>query len=118
AAALEQIKDEAGATTPVTKNGKQFADYIRLMAFCGARRDETLRLKWADVDFERKQLTIGADGSNKKHKPRVMDFNPELEAHLLDMDKRRAPDTQWRFPSPQRGEKDIQAKSFRESLEM
>ena len=28
------------------------------------------------------------------------------------------PDSDWMFPSPQRGEKDIPAKLFRESLEM
>jgi integrase len=33
------------------------------------------------------------------------------------MAKRAAPDTEWMFPSPQRGEKDIHAKSFRETLE-
>ena len=34
------------------------------------------------------------------------------------MHKRRAPDSQWIFPSPQRGEKDIPARSFRESLNL
>jgi len=33
------------------------------------------------------------------------------------MQTRRAPDTEWMFPSPQRGEKDIPAKSLRETLE-
>jgi integrase len=47
-----------------------------------------------------------------------VDFNPKLKAHLLEMHKRRAPDSQWLFPSPQRGDKDIPAKSFRESLEL
>ncbi len=100
------------------RKAQQFADYIRLMAFCGARRDETLRLRWADVDFERKQLTIGADGLSKNHKPRVIDFNSELESHLSVMGKRKAPDSQWLFPSPQRGEKDIPAKTFKESLDL
>jgi integrase len=34
------------------------------------------------------------------------------------MKTRRAPDSQWLFPSPQRGDKDIHAMSFRESLEL
>ncbi len=49
-----------GETGQPLKNAQQFADYIRLMAFSGARMREALRLKWTDVDFERKQLTIGA----------------------------------------------------------
>jgi len=100
------------------KNGQEFADYVRLMACCGARRDETLRLKWSDVDWERKQLTIGSDGMAKNRKARVVDFNTELEAHLKAMEARRAPDTQWLFPSPQRGQKDEPAKSYVETMRL
>ncbi len=100
------------------KNGCEFADYVKLMAACGARRDETLRLKWSDVDWERKQLTIGSDGMAKNRKARVVDFNAELEAHLKDMATRRAPDSQWLFPSPQRGERDEPAKSFVETMRL
>jgi integrase len=98
------------------KNAQQFSDYIRLMAHCGARRNETLRLLWSDVDFERKQITIGSDGQSKNGEARTVDFNSALVAHLRDMQKRRAPDSQWLFPSPQRGERDTHAMTFRESL--
>jgi len=98
------------------KNGREFADYVKLMAACGARRNETLRLKWSDVDWERRQLTIGSDGMTKNRKARVVDFNAELETHLKDMATRRAPDTQWLFPSPQRGQKDEPAKSYVETM--
>jgi integrase len=109
---------EAAVKDKTFKNGREFADYVRLMAACGARRDETLRLKWSDVDWERKQLTIGSDGMAKNHKARVVDFNAELEAHLKDMGTRRAPDSQWLFPSPQRGERDEPAKSFVETMRL
>jgi hypothetical protein len=46
----------------------------------------------------------------------VVDFNPRLRDHLSVMQTRRAPDSEWLFPSPQRGERDERAKSFRESL--
>lgn len=98
------------------QNGRQLADYIKLMGFCGARKSETLRLRWPDVDWTRRQLTIGADGATKNREHRVVDFNPELEAHLRDMQTRRAPDSEWLFPSPQRGETDRAAKTFTESL--
>jgi integrase len=100
----------------ISKNGAEFTDYIRLLTYSGARMAEALRLKWSDVDWQQKQLTIGADGLSKNRKARVVDFNPDLENHLKAMKSRRAPDTEWLFPSPQRGKKDIQAKTFRETL--
>jgi integrase len=111
-----QINELCEKALEVSKNGREFADYILLLSYSGARMSEALRLKWADVDFERKQLTIGSDGMSKNHKARVVDFNSKLETHLEEMKSRRAPDTQWLFPSPQRGNQDIPAKSFRETL--
>ncbi|MBE0540680.1 MAG: tyrosine-type recombinase/integrase [Verrucomicrobia bacterium] len=98
------------------KNAQAFADHIRLMSFSGARMTETLHLKWSDVNGERKQLTIGSDGEAKNRTARRMDFNPHLEAHLQAMLTRRVPDSDWIFPSPQRGDRDIRTRTFRESL--
>lgn len=111
-----EIQTLCEAAKANSKNGQQLADYLWLMACTGARRNETLRLRWADVDFERGQLTIGADGLAKNHESRVVDFHPQLEAHLKEMKTRCAPDSPWLFPSPQRGERDIHAQSFKESL--
>lgn len=106
------------ATVPVTQNAVQFSDYLRFLQFTGAREKEALRVKWADVDMDGGRVTIGADGDTKNHKGRTVDFNSKLAALLKDMQQRRAPDSQWLFPSPQRGEKDIPARSFRESLKL
>jgi integrase len=109
----------------ITKNGQELADYVKLMAFCGARRNEALALRWADADFQKEQLTIERQASKKEKDElpknltaRTVNFNPALKKHLLDMRTRRAPDSQWLFPSPQRGDKDIHAMSFRKSLEL
>jgi len=99
-----------------SKNGAQFADYLKLMGFCGSRMAETLRLRWSDVDWKNRQLTIGADGQTKNRKSRVVDFNPDLERHLEEMSRRRVPDSVWIFPSPQRGGQDRPALTFRETL--
>jgi integrase len=86
------------------RNGQSLADLIRLLAFSGAREMEALRLKWADVDLKNGFLHIGRDGKTKNRESRTVDFNPDLEAHLLDMKTRRAPDSPWVFPSPKRGD--------------
>ena len=107
---------EAAATC--SRNGEQLVDYFRFLAFSGARCNEALRIKWSDVDSNGRLLCIGADGSSKNGKPRFVDFNPDLERHLTTMFGRRAPDSEWLFPSPQRGWKDIPAKSLRESFKL
>jgi integrase len=118
AAAFQTRKNEAGEVVAVTKNAREFVDYVKLLAYCGARRNEALVLRWPDVDFEREQLTIGASGDTKNRTARVVDFNGKLKAHLLVMRTRRAPDSDWLFPSPQRGQKDLGARSFQESLKL
>lgn len=117
--------------SPVTKNGEQLCDFLRVLAFCGAREQEALRMRWAHVDFERRRLFIGAGdeftatgmsvgtgGTSKKRGSRAVDFNPQLEAVLREMDARRPPDSAFVFPSPQRGAHDFPAKSLRESFNM
>jgi integrase len=106
------------AALTCSKNGRQLVGYLRFLAFSGARCNEALRIKWEDVDFKEKLLCIGADGSSKNSKPRHVDFSPALERHLLEMFENRAPGTEWLFPSPQRGSKDIPAKSLRESFKL
>src|SRR5206468_1318225 len=82
----------------------------------GAREQELIKTRWPGVSFERKLLTIGADADTKNREARHIDFNKELETHLKAMAGRRVPDSDWLFPSPQRGSRDERAKTFRESL--
>jgi integrase len=116
---------------PLTKNGQQLHDFLRLLAFTGAREQEALRLRWSHVDLERGRIfigvdenftasamTIGSGGTSKSRSSRIVDFNRQLEGLLREMHVRRAPDSDWLFPSPQRGEKDIHAKTLRESLKL
>jgi integrase len=119
AATSGQRKNRKGQPVLTQRNAQQFCDYVRFMAFSGARASEALAVRWDDVAFGRKQLTIGADGDTKNRTARTVDFTPMLETHLMDMDARKAPDSKWLFPSPQRKEgKDTPAKTFRESLLM
>jgi integrase len=120
-AACATKKDKEGKEIPLTKNARQFVDYLKLMAYSGARRNEALGLQWDDVDFDNAQLHLRrqvTDRVNPEKNPngieplkngeeRTVDFNTKLRAHLEDMSSRLAPDSKWLFPSPQRGEKDI-----------
>jgi len=108
----------AAARSDCKKNGEQLADYLRFLAFSGAREQEALRIKWVDVDVERERVTIGADQLSKNWESRTVEFNPQLGALLREMRQRRAPDCAWLFPSPHRGPRDEHAKSFRESLKI
>ena len=115
---LADIESICDAALIASKNGQQFGDYIRFLAYSGAREQEALRVRWSDVDFKQHILTIGADGDTKNRETRRVDFNSALEAHLIGMNQRRAPDSQWLFPSPQRGDRDERALTFRESLKL
>jgi len=97
-------------------NGQEVADYLRLLFLTGARMAEAMRIRWSDVDWNNRQITIGWDGEAKNRHWRIVDFNTELEAHLRDMNSRRPPNSVWLFPSPRRGQEDLPVKSFRDSL--
>jgi integrase len=100
------------------KNGEQLADYLRFLAFSGAREQEALRVRWTDVNLDAEHVTIGSDGLSKNWESRTVEFSPQLAGLLREMYKRRAPDCSWVFPSPRRGQSDEHAHSFRESLKM
>lgn len=97
---LAEIEQVCEKGLEVSKNGRQVADYIRFLTFSGAREYEALRIRWEDVDLQRGLLCIGADGDTKNRSARWVDVTPQLEAHLREMSGRRAPDSQWLFPSP------------------
>ena len=106
------------ARTACRKNGAQVVDYIRFLAFSGAREQEALRVRWADVDLQAERVTIGSDGLSKNWESRTVEFNPQLGTLMGELHRRRAPDCSWLFPSPKRGPRDEHAQSFRESLKM
>jgi len=111
------------------RNGDQIADFLLLLAYTGAREQEGLKLRWSHVDLNRCCLHIGAGedfvsgsvmlgdaGDTKTGTGRQVQLNPQLQAHLLDMKSRRAPDSQWLFPSPRRGKQDLRVTTLRGAL--
>jgi integrase len=115
---------------PLTKNGDQLEDYLRFLAYTGAREQGALRVRWNHVCFDTRRVYIGAPadftasaagsigegGDDKGHGAPYVNFNPALAALLKTMHDHRAPDCSFLFPSPQRGKRDIPARNFRQSL--
>jgi len=106
------------ARTHCPRNGQQFTDYLRFLAFSGAREQEVLRMKWSDVDLSERRIVIGADGLTKNGEARTVELNSRLENLIAEMQTRRAPDSEWLFPSPHRGKADKRTITFRNSLRL
>jgi integrase len=110
----EDVERLIAACRPeTTKNADLLFYYLRFLALTGAREKEGLGCRWDGVDFGQKFLTI-PDGKNGEDRP--VNFNPELEELLFEMWQNRPPDSSYLFPSAQRGEKDISARSLRKSF--
>jgi len=112
---VEEMERLCRTALKCSRNGKQFVCYFRFLCFSGARASEALRIRWADVDFDNRQLVVGADGNTKNGKSRVVDFNDDLEKLLVDMHRNRT-SSRWLFVSAQRGSEGQRARSFRETL--
>lgn len=75
-------------------NGKFLCDYLKLLAYSGARRSAALKAKWADVSFDRRQITF----LTKFDKHVTCDFNAKLEKHLVQMAVERDGTSPFLFP--------------------
>jgi hypothetical protein len=107
--------------------GQAFHDFLRLLQFSGGREHETCVQEWTSVTWSRKAKFNGDGGPDfkKGHKvpgnlffpgkrakagggepaeDRWVDFNDNLEAHLLSMYERRDPSSNWMFPGRKEGE--------------
>jgi integrase len=105
-------------TPDATKNADLLKFYLRFLVLTGAREKEALRVRWTDVDSEKRLVTIGADAASKSGHHRTVNFTPELDSLVREMIAARPPDSSFLFPSPQRGPKDIPAHSLRESFRL
>lgn len=111
----EQIQTICGAAAG--KNAEQFVHYIWFLAFSGMRRDEAIRRRWDEVNWDRDRGHITIDAQSKGKYARKVHLSDELRSHLEIMRATRAPDSAYIFPSPWRGDQDLPAKSFRDTLE-
>jgi integrase len=93
---LKAICDEAINNHPRT--GKQLADWITLAMWSGGRVTELLRLKWENVEWEKRQLVFPALNTKSGYERRV-NFNTELEKHLRAMKENANPQDELLFRS-------------------
>ncbi len=113
---IEEIqKYVSTALAECPKSGRQFADYLQLLMFTGARETEALSLQWGDICFDQKQVRFHRN--TKFGKERWLDFNPKLEAHLKDMHARRDEQSVWLFPSPRPNLQGGRITNFRRTFE-
>lgn len=79
----EAIKKLLEAASP------KFRQIITIFILTGIRLGEFLHLRWADIDFRRKQIIIQnrEDWQTKNRKPRVIPMHPTVENILKDLPK-------------------------------
>jgi len=98
----------AEALKPMAHYRGQFlADYIKLLAYSGARKTAGLKAEWKNVNWQAKQITF----FTKFDKWVTVDMNPKLEAHLQDMQSRRSA-SGFLFPGDYDGHQGDPHKSF------
>ena len=68
--------------------GSKAADLVEGLAYSGMRVGESRRTVWGHIDFEREQLLVIPD---KTEKPRTVHMNPSLKALFLRMKGDRTP---------------------------
>jgi len=112
-AQIDSIIEHAGTAS---KNFKLLRFYIRFLYSSGCREQEAVKIRRADVDMVRGVVHVGSDGDTKNRQGREIQFNVSLREVLSEILEALPPDTKWLFPSPQRGKKDIHAKTLRESF--
>ena len=86
---LGRVLSEAEARSDVSSDA---AATIRLLLFTGCRRREILRLRWDEVDLERRELRL----RESKTGPRTVSLSPPAARVLAD--RPRVPGLHWVIP--------------------
>lgn len=97
------------------KNGQLLHDLLRFLGYSGARKTESLKMLWRDVELDGGLIRFR---NPKGGIARAMELNPSLRAHLEDMKSRRDPESSYLFPSPERGSRDEHARNLAEAFKL
>jgi hypothetical protein len=66
-------------------NGKEAADFARLLVFTGMRVDEARHLTWGDIDFENGRIRVR--GTKSETSERTVPMIPECRDFLLSLER-------------------------------
>ena len=69
----------------IAGSGKKLAAFLRLLKETAMRAGEAIRLEWADIDFERRTITLNKP--EKRSNPRMWKVSKELIAMLKNLPK-------------------------------
>lgn len=91
-----------------TYQNKVLSAYFQVLLLTGSRREEMLALKWSDIDFRWKSISLT---QTKGGEPRIIPLTPYVASLLLQLPKRN----NWVFSSPRGKDGRIQSpfKAFR-----
>ncbi len=89
-----QALDEVRSTLPY-QTTPIICDYLLLILFTGLRRTEAATLKWQQIDFKSKSLTVD---DTKNHNPHTLPLSDFLYELLKNRYVNRLPDNPYVFP--------------------
>lgn len=76
----------------IQAKAKHGADLVELLAYSGCRLAEATSLRWGDVDFEKKVITVtGGEAGTKNHEARVVPMAQALQTLLLRLFEEQKP---------------------------
>lgn len=101
-----QLADWYQATLQL--NTETTRDYLHLLLFTGLRRSEASRLRWEDVDFKGKSLTIKETKNHQTHTLPLSDF-------LEDLLKRRYESSGNSGTTPGKGSGNVPGKAIQDA---
>lgn len=76
----------------IQAKAKHGADLVELLAYSGCRLAEATSLRWSDVDFEKKTITVtGGEDGTKNHEHRIVPMAQALRTLLVRLHEEQNP---------------------------
>jgi integrase len=80
--ALSSAEEQAIVDAAVRSRSRLIEPFVRIALYTGMRRDEIRLLRWSQIDFDKKNITVGTNAKTEAGRGRVIPIGPMLEAIL------------------------------------
>ena len=80
--ALSAAEEQAIVDAAARSRSRLIEPFVRIALYTGMRRDEIRLLRWSQIDFEKKNITVGTKAKTEAGRGRVIPIGPMLEAIL------------------------------------